>query len=302
MQANPAIVFPASIGLLPPGRDRREPFLTASTPEDLERVWAYSGGHERRLWLELITAGYRLFFIYDADAFQSDAARDPSFDMIVFVGFNSLPCFFQSHLTVYACDDFTFGPDIAQHPSSVLCRQADVIVVAELRGPTVTEAIRQFATGSHVHSFSVLFSARKPRNIGQGRVLLFDDGYPVIRCNAVDSMSRHIAEHAELRPIALPPTRDGDRLVGQSPVYYEPTERHWPALIIPDRPEEATRVLEAAFADDHDYDLVLSATSWTLDVGKRPKPFVQVTFDCSRLELPKDPLMLPPAAFVRRRK
>jgi hypothetical protein len=305
LKAKPAVVFPASLSLISPNRDEGLQFLTARNQAELERIWAYSGNHERQLWKDLILANYQLFFVFDSEGFQNHSLSDTTFDMVVFVGFNTLPCFFQSHLIVYACDDFTFGPEITQHPSSILCKQADVIIVAELRGTNVSDALRNFVgRGTHIHTFSVSFKAGYPKDLGMRRVLLVDDGYPVIKCNAVDSISKYIAEQAKLRPIELKGGGGGGGgRSGKSPVYYEPTERDWPALIMPDRLEQITQLLEGEqIGEEMNYDLVLLTISGDVNLGQRRKPFVQVKFDCERLELPEEALRLPPAAFVRRSK
>jgi hypothetical protein len=258
--------------------------------ELFSRLVTQCGRHESRLWRRLHELDYPLIFVFDADAFK--AQRSPgadTYDLLVHVAFNMLPCFFQSHLIIYACDDFTFSPkaDIAQHPGSVLLRQADVVLVAQLRGAEFSPADRIQAfvgTEKTIAAFNLQYGV-PTETVRQGdrRVLLLDDFYPAMRCNAAKSISKFLAKSFGMTPI-----KRNARPAGTKPIFSEPAERLWPALVLPDRPGRLAHLIESVVRLEQDkYDAIVSAAApLDQEVKKTLKPVVQFTFGFVQAQQP----------------
>jgi len=140
-------------------------------------------------------------------------------------------------------------------------------------------------------------------------VLLLDDFYPTTQCNAVESISAFVAREYECIPVEIPREDPG---LHRSPIYYEPTERNWPALIIPDTGPDITafvaREIEPRRAKIHgivssafdgfriDGEMRVLQLGFALVPGKTDENAVE------GLGFPKDYVRLPPGAFVRHSK
>jgi hypothetical protein len=266
-----------------------------------------AGMHEQRVWDGLLSEQYPVIFVCDADTFQGGVCDEC--DLFVHVGFNSLLCFFQSHLLVYACDDFTFREDVAQHPSAVILRQAQLIILAQVADAAESVArIRRFV-GEDPNIVVVPISVTEPRYAQHWRdkkVLLLDDYYPTTRCNAVASIAAHLASKYGMLPAK--PARG----MTKNPLYYEPTEKDWPALIVPDRRARITSMIEEMVKPFTDlYDGILSAAITRIETAGL-KPVLQFAFrlphgvtdseSVAGLGFSKHLLNLPPQAFVRHTK
>lgn len=296
----PAVIFPASVQAF--GKtDKIPPCITIKNRQEFDKENYKMGDHLRDICEQLVIQKYPIYFVFDFEAFAAESMRDDSYDLIVFYGFNSLPCFFQSHLVVYACDDFTFGDEIAQHPSSILCQQADFILFAQMTSQTAYESLTKF-TQTKIIPIDVGFSAKNQEFYGDRPCLLLDDCYPTQHCSAVRSISKFLAEHFGMKPIYV--ENEEPPLVGKSPIYYEPTEKHWPALIVPDNTPELTNLVENVILNTENYDVIVSSTE--KDISKRinvqNKFIMQFVFDVKLSPITIDLLSLPPGAFVRQRR
>ena len=180
-------------------------YFLVNKKSDFENYKKYFNRHIQETCEKLLLEKYQIFFIYDFEQFSSDVQRNDNFDLIVFVGFNSLPCYFESHLLVYACDEFTFGSDISEHPSSVLLKQADVILYAHLGSDEPVQQIKDKAdSNAKIATFNVSFSAQNQSYYQGKTALLIDDSYPTRQCNAANSVSKYLAEFFNMKPYLLP--------------------------------------------------------------------------------------------------
>ena len=296
----PMVVFPAPLDLFACDVVQGRPYVTMQKADDVHKF--YRMGNRDKELCEQLVAKCPVSYVWDLDRFAVDSARDASYDLILFAGWNSLPVYFQSHLMVFACDDFTFGENFSEHPSWVMLRQADVIFVAGIRGDEASKRIAEQSKATVV-SVPVEFTAQN-QSCYRGRpCLLLDDWYPVIQCNAVESISMFLATHFGIKPISIAPFLMPAARLSDSPIYGEPTEKHWPALIVPDSSpavtslmEQTTRILEEQKIDCH---LIVSSTR--LPPGLKPSiPLMEFKFTM-KIQIPKDALNLPAAAFVRPR-
>jgi len=243
----------------------------------------------------------QIIFVYDYEAFSSDSLQDQTYDIVISVGFNSLPCFFNSHFTIYACDDFTFGDRIDQHPSSVILKQSDVIIACSIKDP---EFYRKFSVSpdrTRIVPVSVQFSLEgisDPHKILQKECLLVDDPYPTKICCAVSSISQYISSFFGTKSIPIPEIKRPS--VG--PIFYEPTENQWPALIYPDYFPDIQQ-FEEIMIQLSQYEYILTSTNRPLlNLEKKiHKPILRIKFELDLSVITEQLLELPAGAFVRPR-
>jgi hypothetical protein len=263
------------------------------------------GAHDLRLVTGIVDRRLPCFYTSDLDAFSAQAFRDDTFDMIVFVGFNSLPEYYSSHKTVYVCDDFTFRPDITQHSSYTLCQQADAIVVATFQDPEDPESptVRlrsQVPESIYVQGIQMAFSRSGKADPAARNCLLLDDYYPVSRCNATLSLAKYLAEQGQFKPVAVTPPLP--RTVAQSAPYCDPVERRWPAIVVPDGIEKIKDMIKDVILPMKGYDVIVSATA---DPKALPPligtiPVIQYAFSFAFRDVDWEPVLnLPPGAFLR---
>jgi hypothetical protein len=303
LKCRPAVAFFTPRSLLDLAAQHESPVL----PVDklLADIRTHLGSHDRRLLESIAEKRIPCFYTADLDFFSAQAMRDDSFDMIVFVGFNSLPGYYSSHKTLYACDDFTFGDDITTHPSYSLCRQADAIIMATLKGREEPERLRRLVSeATPVQEIPISFRAQNHSCYPARKCLLLDDGNPTSRCNAAHSISKYLAEVGHMVPID-PPQGPEPMTVAQSSIYCDPVERRWPALIVPDKDHEVTLLLEKTVIPLSGYDVIVSSAAIPKELSTKQgmKPLMQFTFELGKEVGPWEPVLgLPSAAFVRQKR
>lgn len=299
----PLVLLPAPLDLFKCVIGEGRTHLIVQNLADLEKLSYRLGNHDKAM-CELIITKFPICFAWDLDNFAVDSLRDTSYDLIIFAGQNSLPCFFQSHLLVYACDDFTFGEDLTQHPSWTLCQQADVIFVAGLRGDELSQRISEVSKAQVVH-VPVEFTGRNQSCYSGRPCLLFDDWYPVSKCNAVQSISLFLATHFHMKPISVSHFESTEKKPSEAPIYGEPTEANWPALIVPDNSPSVTSLMETCgkviSEKKIDCHVIVSSAQLPPDCTIAGIPVIQFNFSM-KIEVPKDSMDLPAAAFVRHRR
>ena len=253
--------------------------------------------HTFRLFERLITLNISIFVVFDFEQFATESQLDNSYDLIIFAGFNSLPCFFSSHLTIYACDDFTFGKDVTEHPSYVLLKNSDVILYCGIESSQIPESLEKAAYSAKIVPIEMGIVAKDIALFRNKSAVLVDDAYPVIQCNATRSISEYIALHYQMRPIDIGTTPK------QFPTLLsEPSHHKWNALICPD--SNNNHSLEHKLNQLQNYDVVLSTTSRPLkvNINQKQKAFIlQVNFTFKGELITKELLTLPSGAFVKRR-
>ncbi|EAY22989.1 hypothetical protein TVAG_182250 [Trichomonas vaginalis G3] len=276
-----------------------EPFKRFNDAGNFVKSKLILDDHTRNICENLLQSSIPIIFIYDFDKFCQNAVRDNSFDMIIHLGFNSLPCFFKSHLQIYSCDDFTFPEDISHHSSSIIAEQSDLIIYAYLKSPDGINKFKHKIDSRKYTSLNVNFSVQSDVLLSSKPILLVDDPYPTRNCTAVRSISKGIAEQLHVQIYELPKTSDPN-VIGS--IFFEPTEKEWPALI---PPESVDQLRIAQFADAMkkiDVDTVLSSAQRSLPpqalVGKK---LAQVKFDVDTTPITEDFLELPASAFIKQR-
>ena len=298
----PLVVFPAPLESFGCDLAKDGLYMIARNPSEVGSLTYMAGNHEKQM-CERIIHKCPICYAFDLEQFAADSLSHAAFDLIVFVGLNSLPCFFQSHLVVYACDDFTFGEDMTHHPSFVLLQQADVILVAGMKGEETAARISE-QTEAQTVQVLVEFTGKDQCCYRDRPVLLLDDWYSVFRCNAVSSISLFLAQRFGMKPIATTDFGGIEKWTAVSPIYGEPTEKHWPALVVPDRSEDVT-----VFADmcskvltekEIECKVIVSSTPLPQGFNVNGIPLMMFTFNL-KMDIPQDVLNLPPAAFVKQR-
>lgn len=276
-----------------------EPFKRFNDAGNFVRSKFILDDHTRTMCENILQSGIPISFIYDFDKFCQAAVRDNSFDMIIHVGFNSLPCFFKSHLQIYSCDEFTFPDDISHHSSSIITEQSDVIIYAYLKSP---DGIKKFKHKTDTRKFTTVninFSLPSSIQPTSKPVIIVDDPYPTKTCTAVSSISQYIAEHMALKVVEPPKTNDPN-MIGS--IYFEPTEKEWPAMIIPESIDTNGITQFVDTVNKIDADLVISSAQ------KPPPPkaldgksLIQVKFTSDTSSITEDLLELPASAFIKQR-
>lgn len=298
----PVIAMAAPLQHIPNRESKNNYFFLVNKRSEFDNYKHYFNRHIRDTCEKLILEKYQIYFIYDFEQFSSEVQRNDLFDLIVFVGFNSLPCYFKSHLLVYACDEFTFGDDISEHPSSVLVKQADVVLYAHLQSDESSQKFIDFANkDAKVVCFNVSFSAKNQSSYKGKTALLIDDSYPTRHCNAAKSISKFLAEFSKMKPLILPQQRI--IRVADSPIYGEQSENEWPALILPETSPGVAKFNANKVAQFENYDVIVSSTS--SPCGIQPKigiPLLQFSFDVKLNSMPSNLFQLPPEAFIKQRK
>lgn len=271
--------------------------------KEFENCKKYFNRHVRETCEKLIFEKYNIFFIYDFEQFSSEIQRNDLFDLIVYVGFNSLPCYFKSHRLIYACDDFTFSSDISEHPSSVLVKQADIILYVHLRDESSKEILEEAKKeDAEILCFNVSYKATNQSGNRGKTALLIDDSYPTQICNANESISQYLAEKVFNMSIFKPDYPKPIR-VGDAPIYGESIEKTWPALILPETQEGVKMFNDMKISPLNNYDVIVSSTSSPCGIQpKSPIKLMQFSFDVKLANMPADKFTLPPEAFVKQRK
>lgn len=294
----PLVVLPASLEMmkLNPEGNCKIDGLRNDNKEEFEAIISRCGLHAQSIYEMCNSEKVPWSIVYDLDAFCENSVTDTHYDMIIFVGLNSLPCYMESHVLIYACDDFTFGEDISQHPSSILCRQADVILMPYLASEKKCEMLREF-TGKRTPVFSIPVEFSCPnKELYRGRpCLLVDDWYPVRKCNAVQSISKWLADQFRIVPVSLSddaPLKSAEK----APIYGEPTEKNWPAIVCPNKPFDFEQCVAGITSK---YDIIVSSSS-TKFASKTP--VLHFIFKLKMDKIPEDELNLPPAAFVKQKR
>ena len=279
-------------------------FFLLKTQAQFDEVKHCFNGHTQAMCTALLNRGFSIYVVFDFDAFSNEALRlrNDVCDMICFVGFNTLPCFFSSHLLIYAFDDFTFGDDISQHPSYVTVQQADVIIQVNISTDKIYPPIAKLANESvSVVNISTSFSAKNDSCFINRKCLLIDDKYPTSICNAVNSISVFLAKHFHIIPIEFK-QENKIQTVADSQIYGEPSEKDWPALILPDSNAEISSFI-SKLPDQSTYDVIVSSANQNFDLQKMaPKPVLPFEFNLDLSRINSDILGLPAGAFVRQRR
>ena len=301
----PVIAMPGPLALFTSKDSKVDYFFFIKDLKDYEMYKHYfKRRHEIQTIEKLLESGYQIYFIYDFEQFSSEALRNDDFNLIFFVGFNSLPCFYESHLVVFACDDFTFGDEITAHPSYILCQQADVIIYAHL-GPQ--DSYKQIAErtkkklGSSIICVEVKSNAKNFNCYPGKTALLVDDSYPTHFGNSARSISSYLAKNCKMVPYDL--ISNTQHNVDESEIIYgTPSDKDWPAIILSESTAGVTNINEDILPNYKNFDIIVSSTS--VPCGLKPPHPIQVmqfTFDVDLHELSPDQFLLPPGAFVRRR-
>lgn len=280
-------------------------FILLKNQADYNQYSSYLTRHQQEMCNKLLLSKYSIYFVYDFEQFSTEQYRTDTFNLIVFVGFNSLPCYFNSHLVVYACDEFTFPDDISEHPSSVLCRQADIILYAEIiPSPEKISALATFSACDKIVPIQISYKAKNIDCYPKKTALLVDDTYPTRQCNAARSISKFLAETSHMKPLPLPSESEAINVVSDSPIYGEPTEKNWPAIILPESDSGVTIFNEQILNDYSGYDLIVSTTNEPrgLKPPTKQTPIMQFSFELDLRPLNSDLFELPSGAFVKPRK
>lgn len=303
MGANPVIVMPCPLYPFSSKENDVDPFfLIRNTSEFEQRQYYFNNRHELEMIKMLLDNKYMIYFVCDFEEFSSEAMKSDDFDMIVFVGSNLLPCFFESHLVVFACDDFTFGDEITVHPSFILCQQADVIIYAHLGSPDSGKQIKEKSGASNFVSVPVKYSAKNSNCYPRKVALLVDDSYPTHVCHSSRSISQFLATSFNMVPYDMTQNVSTD-LDEAEVIYGAPTDKNWPANILPETAVGVTNFNENRLKNLKNYDIVVSSTSTPCGL-KPPSPIqvMQFVFDVDLNELKPDFFALPAGALVKRKR
>lgn len=304
MKHNPIVVIPG-VGSFFTRNTSTQEYMVFKTEEQFNEVKFCFNGHVQAMCAALLSKKFDIYVVFDFDEFSNEAlrARNNVCDMICFVGFNSLPCYFSSHLLIYAYDDFTFGDDFSQHPSYVTVQQADIIIQVNISTNQIYPPIAKLANESvSVINVAASFSAKNDSCYINRKCLLIDDKYPTSICNAVNSISVFLSKHFHINPVEC---RHGKkvRTVADSQIYGEPSEKDWPALILPDSEVEVSKFIETELPDKDSYDVIVSSANQNFSLIKNaPKPVLPFKFELDLSTIKSDLLALPPGAFVRQRR
>ena len=299
----PAVAIPSPPTLLSNDKNRTPNFmfLNIQSMKDLKNIEFGLGDHMSLMCQQIIQNNFEIYFVNDFEVFSREAVNINSFDLIVFVGFNSLPCYFESHLVVFACDDFTFCENLAEHPSYILLQQADVVLCADIQSGGKCPQKLQDACPGKVVSLCVSFSGKNQEMYRNRKCLLIDDGYPTHICNAAKSISYYLANHFSITPVTIKQNKAQE--VSDSPIYSEPSERHWPALIMPDNQSDWTHICESDINSNSEFDLILSSTFSPIPTAPlKIERVLQFVFKIDLSQINLDLLSLPPGAFIRQRR
>lgn len=283
-----------------------KPFFLVKDKAEFRKFEHFFSGHKLEVCEELLNNKYKIYFIYDFEQFSAEALRNDLFDMIFFIGFNSLPCYFESHLIIYACDDFTYGEEVSEHPSCVLLQQAHIIIYIHLRSVESSQNIIKYTENRNptiVH-LPVTFCANNQSNYSFKTALLVDDSYPTHHCHCTNSISKYLAESC-CNMISYPLEGSKALRIADCPIYSDMTENDWPAIIYPETPDGVEKCFRERVSTIKGYHVIVSSTSKPC-LFKPPdqKPVVQFRFNVNTAPLTADLglFTLPVGAFVKQRK
>ncbi|KAH0791574.1 GTPase [Histomonas meleagridis] len=300
----PIVVIPGLVSFFPRKTETPD-FIQIKNQSQFDEHKFCFDGHTQAMCSALLSRNYEIYIVFDFGSFSHEALRlrNDVCDMICFVGFNSLPCFFSSHLLIYAFDDFTFGDDITHHPSTITAQQADVVIQVNISGSSKHPAFQALETESvSVVQVSASFSAKNDSCYPNRNCVLVDDKYPTSICNAEKSISAFLADHFHIKPVKIENAHK-IQTVADSPIYGEPTEKDWPALILPDNEADVSVFCQNALPPQDKYDVIVSSANETFSFAKQaPKPVLEFKFELNLSPLNADLLALPTGAFVRQRR
>lgn len=265
----------------------------------------YRNRHELETIEAVLNSGFCIYLIYDFEKFSSEAMRRSDFNAIVFVGFNLLPCFFESHLVIFACDDFTFGSDITIHPSYITYQQADVVIYAHLREPESVEKIKGNDPNKKFVCIPVKYSAKNSDCYWGKTALLVDDSYPTRICRSNESISQFLAQKFNMKIFPLEEYFKND-ISEKKLIYGIPSEKKWPAIILPETRTAVTDVNENQLVEclkHKQYHIVLSSTSGPSGlVPPSPIQVMQANFEVILDNMKLDLFKLDPQILVGKGK
>ena len=283
IKAKPIVVFPMPRKMI---CDNQNPYIKVTDKTnltDLEKC-------EYELCRDICELNVPIFFVVDFPQFNKDIARDDTFNLIFFVGFRSMPCFYSSHFLIYACDDFTFGEgDIDDHPSSVICREmANVIFYCHMKKDDISlNKLKEYSSVPIVQ-LDVKFHANKSHCFQNLPVIPFDDPYPCL-CNCQESMATWIATQFNMKPIDMRPYKDKNPYT----FFYEPIQLDLPSMMHPSSyelsyfPDVANKVKENV------KDLYVLTTAMEPSKIENVKEVVEVKFDIDLSLITIDLIKLP---------
>ena len=277
-----------------------EPFFFVENSAEFESCRShFKYRHELEMIDKIFENGYRIYFVYDFEEFNSECLSKDDFDIIVFVGFNLLPCFYQSHLVVFCCDDFTFGDNISAHSSYVMCQQADIIIYAHLGPAESSQKIANKVRDTNLICLQVSYKARNSNCYPNKTALLVDDSYPTHACKSNRSISQFLATSFRMKPFQ---SQDEEKSLNEI-IYGAPSDGDWPAIVLPESEAGVTTINESLLRNLRGYDIIVSSTSSDCNL-KPPSPIqvMQFKYEVNLENMKPNMFKLNPGAFGKQRK
>lgn len=284
--AKPAVVIPMPNHFLFQ-MDPPVPYITASNEDSLSEMKSNFEDQEYYLCMDIIKTGVPIIFVMDFVEFNKEMLRDDTYDLIFFVGYNTMPIYFSSHFTVYVCDDFTFPECPDEHPSASILPTSDCILFCRMTDDNSVENLRNF-TSTPIVEIPVKYNAKNMNCYAARNVITVDDPYPIRMCSAARSMSLWIAEKYLMKPV------DISNLIpkNEESLLFEPMSSEKASLAYP--------ILESDYANFNKllerapkFDVIVSTTFRPTQI-QSSIPLMQFSFDIDVSPITTDVIKLPP--------
>jgi len=284
--AKPVAVFPMPLSFI--RADEFAPVIYLMNIKEFDECPIKLDECQLELCRSIINCNVPVIFVLDFIQFCKESKHDSHYDLIFFMGYNTVPCFFSSHLFIYACDDFTFGECFDDHPSSSICQQSDMIMLCSLKNDDTAERLAKFAN-TNVISIPVRFYAKNQDCYVNKSILPIDDPYPSLLCGSFLSMSCWIASHFYMKPIVPYCPIDACDISGVTLGFDEPkTSISYPLYLLN----------YGAFMDQirksPSYDIIVSSTLKPIKL-EIPKVLLQFSFKLDFCNVTEETISLPKA-------
>ena len=252
-------------------------YFYIENPTQFEKFrYCFRYRHELEVIDNILKNGYQIYFVYNFEEFNSAFSESSQFDMIFFVAFNLMNCFYKSHLDIFVCDDFTFDGELTVHPSFVTCKQSNIVIYVDLESePNSVDKFKE----NGISKIVVLKANYKAQNIdlcANKTAVLVDDSYPSRTCGAAHSISEFLCKKFSLKKFEL---NRNNQQIERNGIFGAPSNKNWPAIILPESDADVTRLNnELNSQSDMKFDAILSSTA--SNCGLKPSGEVKlIQFD-----------------------